>query len=100
MRESHIRVRVVYMQRVVSMLEPLAWRRSSVGGLICVQGTICLWAVTMFWVDELSLGRRQSVRRPSLSQGMHARQTEVSSEKDGWGVRRPLPVPGEVEKKG
>lgn len=83
MRESHIRVRVVYMQRVVSMLEPLACRQSSVGGLICMQGAICLWAVTMFWVDELSLGRRQSVRRPSLSRG-NACKVGRSEDREGW----------------
>lgn len=83
MRESHIRVRVVYMQRVVSMLEPLACRQSSVGGLICMQGAICVWAVTMFWVEELSLGRRQSVRRPSLSRE-NASKVDRSEDREGW----------------
>lgn len=76
MRGSHVRVRVVYMQRVVSMSEPLAGRQSSEGGVLwrrgpleagspgggvlCMQGAIRLWAVTMFWV---------AVSKPRLSLG-------------------------------
>lgn len=89
----------LFICRVVSMLEPLACRRSSVGGLICMQGAICLWPVTMFWVDELSLEAAEC--EETKPEGGNACKADRSEDReDGWGVRRSLTVPGEGEKKG
>lgn len=58
-------------------------------------------AVTMFWVDELSLEAAECEEtKPEGGNACKADRSEDRTEEDGWGVRRPLKVPGEGEKKG
>lgn len=47
-----------------------------------MQGAICLWAVTMFWVDELSLEAAEC--EETKPEGGNACKADRSEDQEGW----------------